>query len=207
MKARAHAPTVAWLAFGAVATAYAAPVVVSIDNTSAGVGSAPPVNRNLLGQNTIAQDNAGYLLEPDSTVWKTDPNPDFLSPAVALAPAVLRYPSGEADNYYWTQGVGPARGTCVGVYNNQTYTVYFGTDEFLALCQKTNAQPMVTVNIYHGGWATAARRHHPECSGAVQFRHLRRRWRTTEGDHATLHRCGRCEWHDHDRVCPIHRQS
>ncbi len=125
-------------------------VVVSIDNRDTAVLAAPPINRRLLGSNLQWNDDGDGIIQP--TVIAYQPAP--LARTLALAPTVLRYPGGtQADAYDWRNGVGAdgTRGTCLHVFANAQQTVRFGTMEFLDLCGRTGAAPLITVNLVQGG--------------------------------------------------------
>lgn len=75
--------------------------------------------------------------------------PDLLQALRNLAPAFIRWPGGSfASTYKWKEGIGPylSRG-----YHPNTfwggYSDYFGfgTDEFLGLCRKLNAEPLIVL--------------------------------------------------------------
>ena len=134
-------------------TGCASDATVSIDNSAASVQAAPEVNRRVLGSNLQWTDSGDGILQAGSTSFAAVP----LSQAVALAPTVLRYPGGgQADAYDWRQGVGATRGTCMHVFTGAMQTVYFGTDEFLALCTQTGAAPLFTLNVVNGTPADSA---------------------------------------------------
>ncbi len=75
--------------------------------------------------------------------------PDLLGALRELHPSFIRWPGGSfASTYKWTEGIGPyaARG-----YHPNTfwggYSDYFGfgTDEFLGLCRKVGAEPLIAL--------------------------------------------------------------
>ena len=75
--------------------------------------------------------------------------PDLLGALRDLHPPFIRWPGGSfASTYRWKEGIGPyaARG-----YHPNTfwggYSDYFGfgTDEFLSLCRKTGAEPLIAL--------------------------------------------------------------
>ncbi|MFN8095515.1 MAG: alpha-N-arabinofuranosidase [Vicinamibacteria bacterium] len=75
--------------------------------------------------------------------------PDLLAALQGLAPTFIRWPGGSyASIYRWKDGIGPA---VARRYNPNTiwggYSDYygFGTDEFLELCQKLGAAPMIVL--------------------------------------------------------------
>jgi alpha-N-arabinofuranosidase len=75
--------------------------------------------------------------------------PDLLSALEGLAPPFIRWPGGSyASVYKWKDGIGPAVSR---KYNPNTiwggYSDYygFGTDEFLELCRRLRADPMIVL--------------------------------------------------------------
>jgi alpha-N-arabinofuranosidase len=128
-------------------------VTVVVDNAAA--GSAPAVNRLVLGSNTEWIYNGDELLQPNSTTFDAT----SLARAVDLAPTVIRYPGGTlTDAYHWAQGVGPvaARGQNVNAYGGDPQTTYFGTVEMQQLAQAVGAEPLISVNTSTGTAAEAA---------------------------------------------------
>ncbi|CAN5484160.1 hypothetical protein BH10ACI4_BH10ACI4_09130 [soil metagenome] len=75
--------------------------------------------------------------------------PDMLQALSGLAPSFIRWPGGSfASTYKWTEGIG--RYSARGYHPNTYWGGYsdyfgFGTDEFLSLCQKLNAEPLITL--------------------------------------------------------------
>jgi len=85
-------------------------------------------------------------------VWDTN-RQAFREEALArLAPLgarVLRFPGGsKAEEYDWKAAVGPKRGGAGSRWS-------FGTDEFLELCRRLGAVPLITVNGGAGAQAAA----------------------------------------------------
>ena len=75
--------------------------------------------------------------------------PDLLKSLRDLAPPFIRWPGGSfASTYKWKNGIGPhvARGYSPNVFWGN-YSDYdgFGTDEFLGLCRKLNAEPLIVL--------------------------------------------------------------
>ena len=75
--------------------------------------------------------------------------PDLLKALGDLGPSFIRWPGGSfASTYKWKEGIGPyaARGYHPNTYWGG-YSDYFGfgTDEFLGLCRKLNAEPLITL--------------------------------------------------------------
>ena len=84
---------------------------------------------------------------------RDDFNQAVLSSLRALDPGPLRFPQGTyTDFYHWRDGVGPRKDRPVrahGTDENRSKNL-FGTDEFLELCARTGAEPMLQVNIISG---------------------------------------------------------
>lgn len=75
--------------------------------------------------------------------------PDLLKALGDLGPSFIRWPGGSfASTYKWKEGIGPypSRGYHPNTYWGG-YSDYFGfgTDEFLGLCRKLNAEPLITL--------------------------------------------------------------
>jgi alpha-N-arabinofuranosidase len=75
--------------------------------------------------------------------------PDLLGALEDLRPSFLRWPGGSfASTYKWKEGIGryAARGYHPNTYWGG-YSDYFGfgTDEFVALCKRLNAEPLITL--------------------------------------------------------------
>jgi alpha-N-arabinofuranosidase len=79
--------------------------------------------------------------------------PDLLKAVEDLHPATLRWPGGSfANSYMWEFGVGPAddrRTSPVEAWNDRDPN-QFGTDEFMRLCEKIHAQPLLVLNTRRG---------------------------------------------------------
>jgi alpha-L-arabinofuranosidase len=75
--------------------------------------------------------------------------PDLLQALRDLHPSFIRWPGGSfASTYKWDQGIGPyvARGYHPNVFWGGYSDYYgFGTDEFLGLCQRTGAEPLIVL--------------------------------------------------------------
>jgi len=75
--------------------------------------------------------------------------PDLLKALRDLRPAFIRWPGGSfASTYRWKEGIGPypSRGYHPNVFWGGYSDYYgFGTDEFLGLCKKLNAEPLITL--------------------------------------------------------------
>ena len=75
--------------------------------------------------------------------------PDLLQALQGLGPSFIRWPGGSfASTYQWKEGIGPysERGYHPNTYwGNYSDYFGFGTDEFLGLCQRLNAEPLITL--------------------------------------------------------------
>ena len=75
--------------------------------------------------------------------------PDLLKALDDLKPAFIRWPGGSfASTYKWKEGVG--RYAARGYHPNTFWGGYsdyygFGTDEFIALCKRVHAEPLITL--------------------------------------------------------------
>lgn len=79
--------------------------------------------------------------------------PDLFKAVADLQPASIRWPGGSfANNYVWQNGVGPRekrRPHPVAQWNDRD-TYQFGTDEFIQLCEKVGAEPILVLNTARG---------------------------------------------------------
>ena len=75
--------------------------------------------------------------------------PDLLQAVHDLAPPFIRWPGGSfASTYQWKDGIGPyvSRGYHPNVFWGGYSDYYgFGTDEFLGLCRKSGAEPLIVL--------------------------------------------------------------
>ncbi len=75
--------------------------------------------------------------------------PDLLQALRGLRPSFIRWPGGSfASTYKWKEGIGPY--TARGYHPNTFWGGYsdyygFGTDEFLGLCRKLTAEPLIVL--------------------------------------------------------------
>jgi alpha-L-arabinofuranosidase len=81
--------------------------------------------------------------------------PDLLDAIGELRPPLIRWPGGcFASAYRWKDGIGPQHER--GVYPRPIWDDLdvnsFGTDEFVAMCRRVNAQPLIVVNIGTKRW-------------------------------------------------------
>jgi len=88
--------------------------------------------------------------------------PDLADAVADLRPPIIRWPGGcFASSYQWKQGIGPQHKRLPHpreIWND--LDVYsFGTDEFLALCRRVGAEPLIVVNIGTPNWNADAATH------------------------------------------------
>ena len=103
------------------------------------------VNPMILGNNLDWTHNAQAMyIENTQNMPK-----GFLELADGLSPTALRFPGGtNADFYHWKDGIGPLnrRGKSKNL-SGEAELHTLGTDDFLALCKRWGAEPLITVNI------------------------------------------------------------
>jgi alpha-N-arabinofuranosidase len=92
---------------------------------------------SMMGQDAI--DNDGF-------------RPDLFQAVEALQPPCIRWPGGYfSELYRWKDGIGPQheRGVFpVEAWNDRDVNS-FGTDEFMTLCRRLNADPIIVINTGH----------------------------------------------------------
>ncbi|MGL5957418.1 MAG: alpha-N-arabinofuranosidase [Phocaeicola sp.] len=97
----------------------------------------------------------GLWVGEDSTIPNTQGyRTDVLEALKRLKVPVLRWPGGcFADEYHWTDGIGPKENRPRMVNNNWGGTVEdnsFGTHEFLNLCELLDTEPYISGNVGSG---------------------------------------------------------
>jgi alpha-N-arabinofuranosidase len=81
--------------------------------------------------------------------------PDLLQAIAELKPPVIRWPGGcFASPYRWKDGIGPQsqRGPHPRMMWDDKEVNSFGTDEFIAMCRRVGAEPLIVVNIGTPEW-------------------------------------------------------
>lgn len=95
-------------------------------------------------------------LEPASA--RGEVRADSAAMIAALHPSFQRWPGGNvAQDYHWQWGIGPRDKRPVFVnkaWSNAPEPNDFGTDEYLAYCERLHIEPTITVNV-EGAGATA----------------------------------------------------
>ena len=132
-----------------------APLIVSGAGwQEAGFSFTSPVRDSQASVEIIASGNGAVLVDFVS-MMRADVRrdgmlrPDLLQALRNLRPAFIRWPGGSfASTYKWKEGIGPyvSRGYHPNVFWGG-YSDYFGfgTDEFLGLCRKLNAEPLIVL--------------------------------------------------------------
>ncbi len=97
----------------------------------------------------------GLWVDPGSSIPNTDGyRNDVLGALRALKVPVMRWPGGcFADEYHWTDGIGPKENRPVMVNTNWGGTVEdnsFGTHEFFNLCELIGCEPYLSGNVGSG---------------------------------------------------------
>ncbi|MCX7819770.1 MAG: DUF1080 domain-containing protein [Kiritimatiellae bacterium] len=89
------------------------------------------------------------VLMPDSARATGGFRPDLLGALAELRPPLIRWPGGAyAEHYRWRHGVGPQiqrRPNARPLWDDLDVNA-FGTDEFLALCRRLGAEPVLVIN-------------------------------------------------------------
>jgi alpha-L-arabinofuranosidase len=105
------------------------------------------------GQADIGLDQISMM--PQS--WKAQGGfrPDLLKAVAQLKPPIIRWPGGcFASPYRWKDGIGPqhARRVALRELWDDLDINSLGTDEFIAMCRKVGAEPLIVVNIGTPQW-------------------------------------------------------
>ena len=105
------------------------------------------------GKADLALDQVSLM--PQS--WKAQGGfrPDLLKAIAQLKPPIIRWPGGcFASPYRWKDGIGPqhARGVTLRELWDDLDINSLGTDEFIALCRKVGAEPLLVANIGTPQW-------------------------------------------------------
>ncbi|WP_197531026.1 family 16 glycoside hydrolase [Posidoniimonas corsicana] len=127
-------PTAGWAEYPFEIVASDAAENGSVRLTALGEGTVKLDHFTMMGQDAI--DHDGF-------------RPDLLKAVQGLRPPIIRWPGGcFASVYLWKDGVGPQS-------QRRIYSAYMwedqdinslGTDEYMALCDKVGAEPMLVIN-------------------------------------------------------------
>ena len=100
------------------------------------------------GPGTVWLDQISLM--PDSWRKAGGCRPDLQEAIAGLRPPVIRWPGGcFASPYRWKDGIGPQhqRGPHPANMWDDKEVNSFGTDEFIAMCRRVGAEPLVVINI------------------------------------------------------------
>lgn len=90
-------------------------------------------------------------LMPDSYKATGGFRPDLLQAVADIKPATIRWPGGSYvgtnGGYHWKGGVGPQSKRVGKIGWDELDPSSFGTDEFMALCRKVGAEPVLVVYL------------------------------------------------------------
>ncbi len=105
------------------------------------------------GQAEVVIDQVSLV--PDSWAEAGGFRPDLVQAVAELRPPVIRWPGGcFASAYRWKDGIGSQhqrRSYPIEMWDDRD-TNSFGTDEFIAICRKVGAEPLLVVNIGTPQW-------------------------------------------------------
>ena len=104
------------------------------------------------GQGTVEVDML-RLFPLTAILFNKGMRPDVLQAIIDVKPASIRYPGGcFASAYCWKDGIGPRdqRRYFPNVIWADRDPNQFGTDEFLNLCHRTGAEPVIAINATRG---------------------------------------------------------
>lgn len=113
-----------------------------------GAAAAATLQVGLPGGGRVWLDQVSLM--PDSWRRAGGFRPDLLAAVAALRPPVIRWPGGcYAEHYRWQDGIGPQhwRGRFPLAMWDDIDPNSLGTDEFIDLCRRVGAEPLLVVNI------------------------------------------------------------
>ena len=112
---------------------------------------------SMMGQDAI--DNNGF-------------RPDLFKAVEALHPPSIRWPGGYySELYRWKDGIGPQSKRVVfpvEAWNDRDVNS-FGTDEFITMCRKLNAEPIIVINTGHRYSASPQNQYIQEAKDWVEY--------------------------------------
>ena len=98
--------------------------------------------------------------------------PDLYTAIDSLKPPVIRWPGGYfAELYRWKDGIGPQherRSYPIEAWNDRDVNSY-GTDEFMTMCEKLGAEPIIVINIGHRYHVTPQQEYIDEAQHWVEY--------------------------------------
>jgi alpha-N-arabinofuranosidase len=105
------------------------------------------------GTGTVWLDQVSLM--PESWRKTGGYRPDLLQAIAGLRPPVIRWPGGcFASPYRWKDAIGPQHKRAPHPRNmwDDKEVNSFGTDEFIAMCRRVDAEPLIVVNIGTPQW-------------------------------------------------------
>ncbi|MBN1845554.1 MAG: DUF1080 domain-containing protein [Sedimentisphaerales bacterium] len=128
-------PNAVWTEYPFTITAAAAAPNATLQIQVAGPGTVYLDQVSLMGRDAL--DTGGF-------------RPDLLEAVSALRPPILRWPGGYfAELYRWKDAIGPQHQRVkypIVAWDDQDVNAY-GTDEFIAMCRRIGAEPLIVINI------------------------------------------------------------
>ncbi len=124
-----------------------------IELVPAGSSDAAVLQVGVQGTGTVWLDQVSLM--PDSWRKAGGCRPDLQAAIGDLRPPVIRWPGGcYASPYRWKDGIGPQhkRGPHPRNMWDDKEVNSFGTDEFIAMCRRVGAEPLIVVNIGTPEW-------------------------------------------------------
>jgi len=110
--------------------------------------SAATLQVGLTGEGTVWLDQVSLM--PERARQEGGFRPDLLKAIADLRPPIIRWPGGcFAEFYRWKDGIGPQHKRVkypISIWEDQD-TNSLGTDEFIDLCRRVGAEPLIVVNI------------------------------------------------------------
>ena len=111
-------------------------------------------------------------LMPDAAAATGGFRPDLLEAIAGLRPPLIRWPGGcYAERYRWKDGIGPqaARGRFPVSIWDDIDTNSYGTDEFIAMCRKLGAEPLIVINAGRHDPGTPRADYSEEACGWIEY--------------------------------------
>ncbi len=121
--------------------------------------SLTPSQTDRFGKLSVLFDGRGTLFLDQLSLEPADARdqvrPDTEAMIAQLHPSFIRWPGGNvAQDYHWQWGIGPRDLRPVWInhsWSNAPEPDDFGTDEYLALCDRLHIEPSITVNVNGAG--------------------------------------------------------
>jgi alpha-N-arabinofuranosidase len=116
--------------------------------TPEGSADSATLQVGVTGAGVVCLDQVSLM--PEAAVRVGGFRPDLLQAVAELQPPVIRWPGGcFAEYYLWKDGIGPQAKRVkypISIWDDQDTNSY-GTDEFIAMCRRVGAEPLLVINI------------------------------------------------------------